>query len=290
MSGTHPTLELDWLGEPWLAAAGAAALATGLGEWANRRWFGWLPDDPPRPGRKQHGRPIPLAGVVLVLLGVPWCLGLAAHGLAAAAAVAGLVGFLDDRGKEHGRDLDWRWKALGLGLATAVAAGTACDPLARPWTFAGLWLLGFVLTNATNFLDNTDGVCAALAAASLLGLSGGAGPGGVLAGLALGFLPYNWPRPRVFLGDAGAYLLGIGTAWAVGQRLQSGTLQPLWAVAIQLLDFTQVVVARLWLGVPPWVGDRRHLTHIAQNLGVGKRWVAPLFSLLAAALAVLSRG
>jgi UDP-N-acetylmuramyl pentapeptide phosphotransferase/UDP-N-acetylglucosamine-1-phosphate transferase len=287
----------DWLANlnaedllaPWLCAAGAAALVVGLGERANRSWYGWLPDDPPRPGRKQHGRPVPLAGVVLVLVGVPWCLVLQAFWLAAAAAVAGGIGYLDDRGKEHGRDLDWRWKALGLWAAAGLAAADACDPLAAPGAFAGLWLLGFVLTNATNFLDNTDGVCAALAAASLLGLSGGAGAGGALAGLALGFLPWNWPRARVFLGDAGAYLLGIGTAWALGQRLQAGGLQPLWAVLVQLLDFTQVVLARLWLGVPPWVGDRRHLTHIAQHLGLDRRWVAPLFGLVAAALAVASR-
>lgn len=281
-----PHAEPGWAAHAWLPATAIGLGAIGLADLVNRRWLGWLPDDPPRPGRKQHGRPVPLAGVALVLVALPMLAALGAWWLTAAAAVAGVAGYLDDRGKERGGGLDWRWKALALGVAAALAAADAANPIAAPGSFAGLLVLGFVLTNATNFLDNTDGVCAALAAASLFGLSGGLGPGGVLGGLALGFLPWNWPRARVFLGDAGAYLLGIGTAWVLNGRLAADGGRALLAVAIQLVDFTQVTMARLWLGVPPWIGDRRHLTHIAQNLGVGRRWIAPLFGAVAAGLAI----
>jgi len=264
------------------AAALASAAATGLGELTNRRWRGWLPDDPPGPGRKQHGRPIPLAGIILLLLLVPWLCALGAWLLAAAVAVAGGIGYLDDRGKEHQRELDWRWKALALLLASGLVVADHRAVLANPWELA-LWVAAtFVLVNATNFLDNTDGVATALSATSLLWLTSGLGPAAPIAGAALGFLPWNWPRARVFLGDAGAYSLGIALAWALLARWPEGP-RCLLGVAVQLVDFCQVVTARLVIGVAPWIGDRRHLTHVAQNWGLPRVWVAPVFAALAAA-------
>ena len=55
-------------------------------------------------------------------------------------------------------------------------------------------------------------------------------------------------------------------------------------VAVPVLDFAQVVAARLYLGFLPWIGDRRHLTHIAMNTGLPQVWVAPVFASLAAVL------
>ena len=97
-----------------------------------------------------------------------------------------------------------------------------------------------------------------------------------------GFLPWNWPRARLFLGDAGAYQFGIVLAAAVGHQAVDAP-EVLGAVGVQLADFVQVVTARLVLGVPPWVGDRRHLSHIAQNLGLPRAWVAPLLAAVATA-------
>ena len=48
-----------------------------------------------------------------------------------------------------------------------------------------------------------------------------------------------------------------------------------------LVDFVQVVIARIVLAVPPWVGDRRHLTHILQNLGIARVAIAPIFAAVA---------
>ncbi|MCU0864856.1 MAG: hypothetical protein MUC36_13790 [Planctomycetes bacterium] len=268
------------IGAAWAAAVATAALW--LGERCNRRWFGWLPDDPPRPGRKQHQRPIPLGGVLLLPAVVPWLLAERQWLLLAAAALASGLGFLDDRGKESGRELGWRTKALGLLLAAGLAAATVVSPRQDPSGWLLATALVFVLTNATNFLDNTDGVAAGLAATSLLGLGG---PIGTAAGAAaLAFLPWNWPRARLFLGDSGAYLLGLLTgalaAAAIWQELAAVRF-----VAIQLGDFVQVILARLWLRHPPWVGDRRHLTHVLQNAGLGRPWVAPVFVALALAIA-----
>jgi UDP-N-acetylmuramyl pentapeptide phosphotransferase/UDP-N-acetylglucosamine-1-phosphate transferase len=269
---------------PLTAAFVAAA------DFANRRLVGFLPDDPPRPGRKQHERPMPLAGIIVPLAVLPWLIADGAFCALAAVALAAAVGFVDDRGKEHGRDLGWRTKT-GVLLAVAVAGACAAGHAPTALTADAVTNLAiaaavvFVLTNATNFLDNTDGVAAAVSGASLLLLAGERG--WLLAGgfVALGFLPFNWPRPRVFLGDGGAYVLGALVGIAAAERVPA----TVGAAAVQLADFVQVVTARVVLGRPPWVGDRRHLTHIAQNLGCPRWLVAPLFAALTVATALALR-
>jgi UDP-N-acetylmuramyl pentapeptide phosphotransferase/UDP-N-acetylglucosamine-1-phosphate transferase len=268
------------IGPGWAAAV--ATVALWLGPLCNRRWVGWLPDDPPRPGRKQHQRPLPLAGVLLLPAVLPWLLAERQWLLLAGTVLATAIGFVDDRTKEHGRDLGWRPKAAGLMLATGLAAATVVAPWADPTGWLLAWLLVFVITNATNFLDNTDGTAAALAATSLLCLGG---PIGCASGAAaLAFLPWNWPRPRLFLGDSGAYLLGMltGTLAAAAMWREPAAVR---TVALQLGDFVQVMIARLWLAHPPWVGDRRHLTHVLQNCGLPRPWVAPVFAALALVIA-----
>lgn len=273
-----------------MIAAGWAALAAfvlaAAGDWCNRRVVGWLPDDPPHPGRKQHARPMPLAGIVLVPAIAPWLVAAAAWWPLAAMSVAAAVGFVDDRKKERGAGLDWRAKGLGLCLAAGCAATAVVSPQQAVWTWLGIAVFVFVLTNATNFLDNTDGVATSLCAVSLLAISSGSGWAGAAGFAALGFLPWNWPWPRLFLGDSGAFALGVlaGIAVAGPARYDASALA---LAAVQLADFVQVVLARLWLAVPPWVGDRRHLTHIAQNLGLPRIAVAPVFAALALAIAQL---
>ncbi|MFN6196138.1 MAG: hypothetical protein ACK5BN_20185, partial [Planctomycetota bacterium] len=164
----------------WPAAALAPALLA-VGVLGNRRVVGWLPDDVPGPGRKQHGRPIPRAGVLLpppLALWMLWDPLWPGDRLGVGAvALAALVGWLDDRRKEHGGGLDWRHKALGLLAVASLAAASVCNPVHAP----GHWLLFagfvFVFVNALNFLDNQNGVAAALAAVTLQAAGGGADDG-----------------------------------------------------------------------------------------------------------------
>lgn len=272
----------EWVWAPAAAAAVGAAFVI------NRRLIGFLPDDVPGPGRKAHRARTPLAGIALAPLAIAALLLADRWLLAAAALLAAVTGFLDDRCKERQRDFDWRGKGLLLLLAAVLAAlEVTPDPLATPGRCLLAIVLVFALTNATNFLDNTDGVAASLAAVSLLLLGGGNGAFAAIGWAALGFLPWNWPRPWLFLGDAGALLLGVclGAAAAAQLPRPDAALLP---VAVQLLDFVQVIGARLWLGYAPWIGDRRHLPHIAQNLGLPRLLVAPLLSAAALLLGGLT--
>ncbi len=285
--------------EPWWAA-GIALVSLALGDVVNRRLVGWLPDDPPKPGRKSHRRPIPLAGALLAPVVAAWCVAGELWFLLGGVSLVTALGFQDDRGKERAGPLengglDWRLKALGLFAGAALVASELVDPVAAPWPWAAAFGLTFVLTNAVNFLDNTDGVAASVATATLLLLGFFALPAGpardvtLAAGFAAaGFLPFNWPKPRLFLGDGGAYCLGLCASYAAAQ---AALKDPRWllGVAVPLLDFSQVVLARIAIGVPPWVGDRRHLTHIAQNLGLHRVAVAPLFGGLAFGVGWLAR-
>ena len=273
-----------------LLAAPASLVTVALAYWCNRNLWGFLPDDLPGPGRKAHGRPIPLAGIALAPVLLTWLLVSNLIWLALAVAIAVAIGFLDDRQKEGDSDLDWRIKAVAIALAAAAAATQAVNPLAASGGGSiGEWLTAFaivfVLTNATNFLDNTDGVAASLTGTSLLCATGGVGPLAGCGCAALGFLPFNWPRPLVFLGDSGALALGVCSGFACAQAL------PQWQAAlpfaVQFADFTQVIIARLCIGVSPFVGDRRHLTHLVINLGLHRSLIAPLFAVVAAAIYLL---
>lgn len=281
-------------------AAGVTALVIFVGDQVNRRVIGWLPDDVPRPGRKAHLRRIPLGGLLLTPAVATYCVTTRAWLLLSAVLVVAVTGFIDDRGKERAEPLvdgglDWRVKAGALFAAAALVATTTFEPTSQPWRWCAAFGLTFVLTNAINFLDNTDGVTASMSAVLLLALGLFALPAGPTATVtlaagfaALGFLPFNWPWPRLFLGDSGAYTLGVCAAFAT---VQAGSAAPQWllAAAIPLLDFSQVVVMRVALGLPPWVGDRRHLTHIAQNIGVHRTAAAPLFAAMTAGCCALAR-
>ena len=233
-----------------------------------------LPEDPPGKGRKGHQRPTPMAGVVVAAVAVAWLAWSDRPWLAAGVGVAGAVGTWDDWRKTRGRGLGWRPKAAVLLVAAVLGTVDVAGEPALTWLCA-LWLaLFFVVANASNFLDNTNGVAAGLAAVGLLLATGGEGPLSAPGWACLGFLVWNWPRASLFLGDGGALALGMCLGAAAIERGPC-TASMAAPVAVHLIDFGQVVLARLYLGFAPWIGDRRHLPHIVQNMGLPQVLVAP---------------
>ncbi len=264
-----------WLAAPLCTLVLASALA------ADARWVRFLPMDPPGGTRKRHGRPLPMVGGVVGVSACALLLALASPLAALGAALCTAIGWADDRAKERRADLRAATKAVVL-TAAAVVAVAALKPAPRS---LATWLLAvavaFMVINALNFLDNTDGVAAAVGGAGLLLAAGERALPVALGSLFLGFLPFNWPRPRALLGDAGSLSLGYCLAFVALERgVAADTVSwpaLLAPVAVPVLDFVQVVCARVWLGFSPWTGDRRHLTHVALYAGLPSVLVAPLF-------------
>ena len=186
------------------------------------------------------------------------------------------LGLLDDY-----RHLPWVPKLLGQCLIAYLAARSL--PGVSPALSLPLLVL---LMNAWNYLDNSDGCLAFVAISGLLGLAlAGAPIPYFLLGCLLGFLPFNWPRARFFLGDSGSQFVGLTMGLLVFD-LGGLSLAALGVQLLPLADLLQVSLVRLLERRPPWVGDRRHLAHLLERR-LPKALIAPLLGLLSFALSFL---
>lgn len=218
--------------------------------------------------RSSHAVPVPRGGGIAVLCGILAGLVVADvwRGEVRWVAVAGVValavvGFVDDR-----RGLGVLVRLIAQVAAGAVMGGVVGGPV--------LALLGAMVTpvavNAVNFMDGINGITSLQlavwgGAALVAGTAGGstfvAVIGAVTAGSALGFLPWNAPRARLFLGDVGSYLLGgvvsLGVIAGVNGRVN------VWVVVapmfLYLADTGTALVRRLMRGASLGTAHREHV-------------------------------
>ncbi len=293
-----------------------------------RRWAvrAGLVDDPGQ--RKIHATPTPLAGgwavlgaiALTILAGVGAVMlglldvagggaqellryGVGKRGGQLAVILAGafgmaMVGSLDDKYELR--------PALKFGgqilIASFVALAGVRITLFVPsaaFSFAVtvLWIL--TVTNAVNFLDNMNGLCAGIGligawacgwSAALQGQYLVASLAFISCGALLGFLPHNFPKATAFLGDAGSHLVGYLLAVLAILPHYYSTLQPsVWAVlsplvilAVPLVDLVCVVLIRWRLGQPFYVGDNNHISHRLVRRGLSKTTAVILIWLVAA--------
>ena len=154
-----------------------------------------------------------------------------------------------------------------------------------------VWVVG--LTNAFNFLDNMDGLCAGIALIVAIMLLAGFWTGvsrenaapemtllATLAGAAAGFLVFNFPPASIFMGDSGALLFGFSlAALTLGQEgvrasrsdVLSVIAGPAFVLLIPIFDTTLVTVARLLSGRSPAKGGRDHSSHRLVAIGLSER-------------------
>jgi UDP-GlcNAc:undecaprenyl-phosphate GlcNAc-1-phosphate transferase len=299
----------------FLCTAGAVLLVTPV-----VRWFAVKVRAIDKPSdRKVHPKPTPTLGGIGLLFGV--CVGMGVayfvpefrtlyrqsyelQGTVIAAGVITLVGLIDDV-----RPLSAPAKVAGQVLAAGLLILNGVEllffwfpsqgivslgsDLAVPLTV--LWVL--VLVNAVNLVDGLDGLAAGIVAigagAFFVWVSAG-GPSSfpestqiasllcaVAAGAAVGFLPYNFYPARIFMGDAGAMLLGLllaaATLSGVGRsvRPSGGDLAafaipvvvPLVVMAVPLIDVVMAVMRRLRRGRPIFAPDKEHLHHQLRDIG-----------------------
>ena len=120
--------------------------------------------------------------------------------------------------------------------------------------------------------------------------------GFLMCGALTGFLPWNFPDARAFLGDAGSHLVGYLLAvMAILPHFYTkknphplAVLAPLLVLAIPLLDIAQVTLLRTLNRKPFWIGDTNHLSHRLVRAGLGKTRAVLLLWLAAAALGALA--
>lgn len=178
----------------------------------------------------------------------------------------------------------------------AVGSGLYLDRLFLPFlgpvelgAFGPVFTLGWILflTNAMNFIDGLNGLCAGCAAIAGIGLAVlAAAEGGnfvyfgalLLTAGCLGFLPFNFPRASIFLGDVGSQAIGYWLAiLAVAAARFDSTQVPFFLVPVLLaaiiFDVILTLARRLLAGARLSQAHRGHLYQVIQRAGWNATWV-----------------
>lgn len=147
------------------------------------------------------------------------------------------------------------------------------------YLFTTFWVMGMV--NTVNFLDGLDGLAAGVGTIAALifawhsyrlGQTTVAAFPLALAGALLGFLPFNFTPARIFLGSAGAYVLGYQLA-TLSIIAPAKIATALLVLAVPILDVAWRIVDRVRRGHSPFHGDRGHLHHLLYDRGVPTAWI-----------------
>jgi Fuc2NAc and GlcNAc transferase len=265
--------------------------------------------------RSSHTTPTARGGgiaiVVLATLGlaVLWVRQLLATDLALALIVGGglvaLAGHLDDRGR------------IGIGLRISMHFVAAIGAV---WCVGGLdeihlagtsFQLGFVgqvlavlgivwALNLFNFMDGIDGIAASeavfvLGVAGVLSAMGGVSvsvslAAWVIAAASFGFLLWNWPPARIFMGDVGSGYLGFCIAvLALASAAEQGPTFNVWLIVagVFVVDATVTLIRRLLRRervyqahrshAYQWLSRRwgRHLPVTLATIALNALWLAP---------------
>ena len=151
------------------------------------------------------------------------------------------------------------------------------------------WLAG--MQNTVNFLDGADGLAAGVIAIVAVILILAAGQlnqleivqlGGALAGCCAGFLLFNFPPARIFMGDSGAHFLGValGMISILGVAKVAVTLAlaaPVLALALPIADTGWAILRRRRRGLSVASADTLHLHHRLQSFGLDARQTCLVF-------------
>lgn len=269
--------------------------------------------DAPSESHKTHKNPVPYLGGAAIALGVvivTYIASLAsdfsketfllASSVLIPAIIMGIVGLIDDLRKLSPWPRFIIQSLFGIAIsALLVTTNTLGSPFGNNWIDIPVTIFFIVgITNSINFFDNIDGgASGALTIASLflfiLSWQGGqfliAALSIVLAGATLGFLLWNKPPARIYMGDAGALFLGILIA-SLAIRFDPNPIDriasfaiPLLLLAVPILDTSVAVASRIRRGISPFQGGRDHLSHRLMRMEFSKRqsvlilWIGSIF-------------
>jgi UDP-GlcNAc:undecaprenyl-phosphate GlcNAc-1-phosphate transferase len=203
-----------------------------------------------------------------------------------------LLGFWDDI-----RPLGAKKKLFGQAVIAAFAwcGGIQIETFENPFHehiyqlgAAGcgltiLWLIA--LPNLINLIDGIDGLAGGIslmlmALLTYVGISSANFPLSLWAagmmGAIIGFLRYNFPPAKIYMGDGGAYFLGFLVAElsivdSHKGTIVAGLLAPLFVLALPILDVALAITRRGLRGLPIFRPDRRHIHHHLLDSGYSPR-------------------
>jgi len=274
--------------------------------------------DFPSQAHKTHSEPVPyLGGLAIVIATVSVTLSamllanfskgtiMLAFSILLPALLMATIGLIDDV-----KDLSPYLRFVFQNIVAIVSAGILIwtDTLGTPTEnsfldlfITVLWLVG--ITNAVNFFDNIDGgasgsiFCTTSILSIIAWINGQnliAAMSLVLAGSTLGFLIWNKPPARIYMGDAGSLFLGtLVSALSIrldspSENLSKGFIIMFFILAAPILDISVVVFDRIRKGKSPFLGGRDHISHRLIALGLDRRaaviilWSLSLFYALLA--------
>ena len=256
--------------------------------------------DAPTESHKTHKEAIPYLGGVAIIVGT--CLttylavfvsgqGRALSQVSAVlipAVLMGAIGLVDDIKKLSPWPRFIAQNLFGLVIAVIlIATSTLGSPTGNTLIdvlITIFWIVG--ITNSINFFDNVDGGASGTVAISslflfFLSLQGGqyaiAALSLVLTGATTGFLLWNRPPARIYMGDAGALFLGILIATLTLRfdpnpiNLSASFALPILLLAVPILDTSVAVISRLRRRISPFQGGQDHLSHRLMRAGFSKR-------------------
>ncbi len=302
---------------PFLLAAAALTVALALTPaWIRLARRAGFVDHPGE--RKVHAAAMPTGGgfvvagaFFLVLWGSTLLPGAPAPRAVVGLTVVGLLalalGWADDR---------WRLPAWAKLIVQALCGfilhtfGFGVDKLSNPLTGGSLDLAGWgvlidivwtvAIANAINLIDGLDGLATgvvAISTAALVAVALGHADsavlwvGAILVGSLLGFLRYNFPPARVFLGDTGSQFLGVTMAALALLENDKGTaaitlLLPIVAMGVPLVDSVLAFLRRLGRGGRIFRADQEHVHHRLLRLGLSHRQAVVLLYYVCAYLGI----
>ena len=219
--------------------------------------------DHPGPLKVQQAS-VPYLGGIAVFAGITVVLAVVHAALLLPLGLAALLGLIDDaRGLPAGARL---LGEIGVG---AVAAAVVPVRFGAPFGPVAVVVVVVVLVNAINMLDGLDGLAtgvAVIGAAGFISLLRGDNRtvAFAVAGALAGFLWFNRPPARIYLGDAGSYLVGtalallLATAWSPHRKVAVG-FAALALVALPAIEAVVAIIRRLRARQAPFTGDRGHV-------------------------------
>ncbi|HQA59873.1 MAG: MraY family glycosyltransferase [Tepidanaerobacteraceae bacterium] len=271
--------------------------------------------DKPGDPRRIHKQPMPRLGglaiyiafVLTGLLTLPLKQGYI-QGIFLGASLIVIVGIVDDIYNLPARvKLLGQIAAAGILVAFGVKVEIITNPLGGMFVLGKLaipatlfWVVG--ITNTLNFIDGLDGLAAGIAAIAaftmmLVNISleqaNGALVMAILAGAAIGFLPYNFNPAKIFMGDTGAMFLGfVLAAQAVEGTVKSATaialIVPILALGLPIFDTAFAILRRFINGKPLMQADKGHVHHRLIAIGLSQKQAVLFMYIISISLGICS--